>query len=166
MRKLLETPLGFDAIVLCAVTALTNSILFQSELKMTKSLKIAILPAALVLFAALPASADIAPDPCMGKAAGDMCTSVMGNAGTCVADPAAPMTLICQENGGTGGAGGGASSSSSSSTTTTSSGSPSDTDEDGGCSLKAGGAKENGLPALGIAGFALFAAALLRRRRS
>lgn len=129
---------------------------------MNKTLKIAILPAFLIAFSAAPALADVAPDPCMGKMAGDMCTSPAGKAGTCVADPAAPMTLICQENAGAGGG-----SASSSSSTTSSSGTPSEpAEDDDGCSLKAAGAAGHGIPALGLAGLALFAAAYLRRRRS
>jgi hypothetical protein len=70
------------------------------------------LSAFLLLASALPARADVAPDPCMGKKAGDACTTPANKSGTCVAGGSTPSSFTCQEgaaSGSGGGAGGGSS---------------------------------------------------------
>ena len=51
---------------------------------------------ALRAVAAAPARADVAPEPCDGKQLGDACTTFDGSAGTCIDNPNAPGTLLCQ----------------------------------------------------------------------
>jgi hypothetical protein len=85
------------------------------------------------------ASADVAPDPCEGKAAGDVCETYDQKAGTCQEDNGfldcvanTPATTSSSTTSGAGGGGEGGGDGSG--------GGPTGTEDDGGCSVAAVGA--------------------------
>lgn len=109
------------------------------------------------LAAAAPALADIAPDPCMGKAAGDACTTPDNQDGTCKEGAAAGL-LTCVASSSS------SSSSSSGSSSSSSSSSGGDPEDDGGCSFRGGPEAPLGMVVGGLALFAL--GSLVARRRT
>jgi hypothetical protein len=116
-----------------------------------KSRWIVALSALGLLASTLPARADVAPDPCMGKKAGDACTTPANKSGTCVASASAPSGLTCQEGAG----------SSSASSGSGAGGGSGGNDDKGGCAYGTGAGAVDGWGALSL----LAAIPLLARRR-
>jgi hypothetical protein len=139
-----------------------------------KILRLGLASTLLLVASASPARADLQPDPCMGKANGDACTSYNNKPGTCVPDPQTPGALLCQESG-MSGSGGGSSATTTGTTTSASSGTNSSSagggadgsdgerESSGDCSFRQGA--PSGIGTWAGAAAAMIAAGLLLARR-